>query len=45
MGDEPFLREMGSKYAKSVAQVIIRWHIQQGNVVIPKTVNKLKGSR
>lgn len=37
--DSPVLRKIGAKYGKSVAQVIIRWHIDQGNVVIPKTVS------
>ena len=23
------------KYGKSAAQVILRWHVQQGNIVIP----------
>ncbi|MEY4411332.1 MAG: hypothetical protein RLZ69_906, partial [Actinomycetota bacterium] len=27
------------KHGKSAAQVILRWHIQLGNLVIPKTVN------
>ena len=26
---------MGKKYGKSNAQVILRWHIQDGNIVIP----------
>lgn len=37
--DNPLLLKIGAKYGKSAAQVIIRWHIEQGNVVIPKTVN------
>ena len=34
------LSEIGKKYAKSIAQVILRWHIQQGIVAIPKSVHK-----
>lgn len=34
------LERVGNKYNKSVAQVILRWHIQRGVVVIPKTVHK-----
>ena len=33
--DEPVIRELADKYGKSPAQVIMRWHVQQGNVVIP----------
>jgi 2,5-diketo-D-gluconate reductase A len=36
--DEPTLVELGAKYDKSVAQLIIRWHIQRGFAVIPKSV-------
>jgi 2,5-diketo-D-gluconate reductase A len=34
------LRSIGLKYQKSIAQVIIRWLIQRGVVVIPKSVRK-----
>lgn len=35
----PVLAKIGEKYGKSVAQVILRWHIQRGVVVIPKTTH------
>jgi diketogulonate reductase-like aldo/keto reductase len=35
--DEAALKTIGAKYGKSAAQVMIRWHLQLGNVVIPKT--------
>ncbi|MET7640118.1 aldo/keto reductase [Streptomyces sp. NPDC005438] len=35
---EPGLAELGEKYGKSPAQVVLRWHLQLGNVVIPKSV-------
>ena len=34
------LSEIGKKYNKSVAQVILRWLIQRDVVVIPKSVRK-----
>lgn len=33
------IRKIGDRHGKSVAQVIIRWHLQQGNIVIPKTTH------
>lgn len=36
--EEPILQEIGKKHNKSVAQVILRWHIQEGSIVIPKSV-------
>lgn len=33
--DEPLFLELGKKYGKSSAQVILRWHTQMGYVVIP----------
>jgi 2,5-diketo-D-gluconate reductase A len=35
---DPTLESIARKYGKSAAQVVIRWHIQLGNVVIPKSV-------
>lgn len=32
------LAEIGQKYSKSPAQVMIRWHVQQGLIAIPKSV-------
>jgi diketogulonate reductase-like aldo/keto reductase/alkylhydroperoxidase/carboxymuconolactone decarboxylase family protein YurZ len=34
------LKEIGAKYDKSVAQVILRWHVQRGVCVFPKSTNK-----
>jgi 2,5-diketo-D-gluconate reductase A len=34
----PALDALGAKHGKSAAQVVIRWHLQLGNVVIPKSV-------
>lgn len=37
---DPILTEIGAKYGKSAAQVALRWNIQRGVVVIPKSVHK-----
>ena len=36
----PILSEIGDKYGKSVAQVILRWIIQRGIVVFPKSTKE-----
>lgn len=36
----PVLSEIGGKYGKSAAQVALRWNVQRGVVVIPKSVHK-----
>ena len=36
---ENVLVDIGKKYNKSVVQVLIRWSIQKGNVVLPRSVN------
>ncbi len=33
------LEKIGEKYGKTVAQVILRWHLQRGIVVIPKSTH------
>lgn len=37
--EEPLFTELGKKYGKSNAQIILRWHIQSGNIVIPGSKN------
>ena len=39
MFQNPVLNEIGKKYDKSAAQVILRWHLQRGMAVIPKTTH------
>lgn len=37
--NEPVFAHLAEKYGKTNAQVILRWHIQSGNVVIPGSKN------
>lgn len=40
MFDLPELKFIGEKYGKTPAQVILRWHLQRGIVVIPKSTHR-----
>lgn len=37
--NEPVFSQLAEKYHKSNAQIILRWHVQMGNVVIPGSRN------
>lgn len=37
--NEPVFAELARKYGKTPAQIILRWHLEEGNVVFPKTLN------
>ena len=38
--EDPVLENVAGKHGKSVAQTIIRWHLQEGLIVIPKSVHQ-----
>ena len=40
MFTEPVLRKIAEKHGKTPAQVILRWNVQQGVIVIPKSVRR-----
>ena len=40
MFTEPVLQKIAEKYGKSIAQVILRWNVQQGIIIIPKSVHQ-----
>ena len=40
MFTEPVLMRIAERYGKTPAQVILRWNVQQGIIVIPKSVHK-----
>lgn len=37
--NEPIFTELAEKYNKTNAQIILRWHIQEGNIIFPKSAN------
>ena len=38
--EDEMLNEIAAKHNKTVAQVILRWHLEQGIIIIPKSVRK-----
>jgi len=38
--DDPTLTEIAERVGKSTAQVTLRWHIQRGDVIFPKSVTR-----
>ena len=38
--ENPALREIADAHGKSTAQIMLRWHLQRGIVVIPKSTHK-----
>jgi diketogulonate reductase-like aldo/keto reductase len=38
--ENSLLKELAAKYKRSVAQIVLRWHIQRGIAAIPKSVHK-----
>ena len=37
--EEQLIKDLGTKYGKSPAQVVLRWALQRGTAAIPKSVN------
>jgi diketogulonate reductase-like aldo/keto reductase len=40
--EDPVIKTMCAKYNKSPAQIVLRWHIQRGVSVVPKSVNPVR---
>jgi diketogulonate reductase-like aldo/keto reductase len=38
--ENPALLQLAEKHGKSPAQIILRWHLQNGHIIIPKSVHK-----
>ena len=37
--NEPLFTKLGQKYGKTNVQIILRWHIQEGTIVFPRSIN------
>jgi len=37
--DEPAVRQAATKHGKTPAQIVLRWGVQRGTAVVPKTIN------
>lgn len=40
--DEPVLMELAEKHGKTAAQVILRWHLQNDVIIIPKSITEAR---
>jgi 2,5-diketo-D-gluconate reductase A len=40
VNDDPAIRQVGDRIGRTPAQVTLRWHIQRGDIVFPKSVNR-----
>ncbi|WP_245821124.1 aldo/keto reductase [Geodermatophilus pulveris] len=38
--DDPVVQRVAERYGRTPAQVVLRWHVQRGDVVFPKSVNR-----
>lgn len=38
--ESPVIVEIAERYGKTPAQVVLRWHLQEGRIIIPKSGNK-----
>ena len=38
--DDPVLKKIAEKHAKSVAQIVLRWDLQRGTITIPKSTHQ-----
>ena len=38
--DNPVIKEIAENHQKSPAQIVLRWHIQRGEVIIPKSTHE-----
>lgn len=40
IGQVPLMEELGKAYGKTPVQITLRWHLQKGHIVIPKSCHK-----
>ena len=36
--EDPVILELAEKHGKTAAQIVLRWHVHEGSIIIPKTV-------
>jgi 2,5-diketo-D-gluconate reductase A len=39
---DPVITRVAERYGRSPAQVVLRWHLQRGDIVFPKSVNRAR---
>lgn len=39
---DPLISDIAGRYAKTPAQVVLRWHLQMGNIAVPKASSPLR---
>lgn len=37
--DDPVLEKIAGEHGKTIAQVVLRWHVERGDIVFPKTMS------
>lgn len=42
LSEEPAFQPLAAKYDATPAQIVLKWHMQLGNIVIPKSINPVR---
>ena len=42
LSEEPLLDELAADYDRTPAQIVLRWHLQKGNLIIPKSTHRVR---
>lgn len=41
----PVVKQLAEKYGKTAAQIVLRWHVEIGNIVIPKSAHRERAAQ